>query len=466
MENKELSPENVKVILEEQKKYFDTQVTKDMDFRIKQLKALKEGIKKYEKQILVALHKDLGKHENEGYMTEVGFVYQSITHTIKNLKKWGKPKKKGTPIYLMPAKSYIISEPYGTVLIIGPYNYPFQLIIEPLVGAIAAGNTAVLKPSEMTPNVERVIKEMIEDTFDEQYIRCVTGGIETNTSLINESFDYIFFTGSVPVGKIVMEAAAKNLVPVTLELGGKSPVIVDESADIKEAARRIMWGKTLNAGQTCIAPDYVMVHRAVKDELIKEMKNALNKYFGEDIEKSDSFGRIVNERHFNRIKSMIEKDKEGIVFGGHWNEKERYIEPTLIEASFEESASMEDEIFGPILPIIIYENLDSVIRKIKKLPKPLALYLFTRNKEVERKVLSEISSGNACINDTISHIANPNIPFGGVGNSGIGSYHGEESFITFSHRRGVLKKPAKINNSIIYPSFTEKQLKLIKMLLK
>lgn len=251
------------------------------------------------------------------------------------------------------------------VLIIGPYNYPFQLIIEPLVGAIAAGNTAVLKPSEMAPNVEKVIKEMIEDTFEEQYIRCVTGGIETNTSLINESFDYIFFTGSVPVGKIVMEAAAKNLVHVTLELGGKSPVIVDESADIKEAARRIMWGKTLNAGQTCIAPDYVMVHRAVKDELIKEMKNALNKYFGEDIEKSDSFGRIVNARHFNRIKNMIEKDKEGIVFGGHWNEKERYIEPTLIEASFEGSASMEDEIFGPVLPIISYENLDSAIRKIK-----------------------------------------------------------------------------------------------------
>lgn len=466
MNTEELSPQDVELILEEQKKYFDTQVTKDIDFRIKQLRRLKESIKKYEEQILKALNKGLGKHKNEAYMTEVGYVYNSITHVIKNLKKWATPEKRPTPIYLMPAKSYIISEPYGSVLIIGPYNYPFQLLIEPLAGAMAAGNTALLKPSEITPNVSKVVKEMIEDTFDKEYIGCVEGGIDTNTSLINGKFDYIFFTGSAAVGKIVMQAAAKNLVPVTLELGGKSPVIVEESANIKEAARRIIWGKTANAGQTCVAPDYVVVHERVKDELVREMKNALTEYYGEDIEKNDSFGRIVNGRHFNRIKAMIEKDKDGIVFGGHWNEEERYIEPTLIETSSEDAATMQEEIFGPVLPIMTYKNLDSIITKIRNLPKPLALYLFTRNKSVESKVLSEISSGNACVNDTIMHTANPYLPFGGVGNAGIGAYHGKDSFITFSHRKGILKKPAGINNSIIYPSFTEKQLNLIKKLFK
>lgn len=466
MNGSELSLQDIENVLEEQKNYFNTQVTKDIEFRINQLKILKEGIIRYEEEISKALYKDLGKHKNESYMTEIGFVYNSITHTIKNLKKWAKPQKRSTPIYLMPAKSYVISEPYGSVLIIGPYNYPFQLLFEPLIGAIAAGNTAVLKPSEMSPNVSKVVKKMVDYIFNGQYVRCVEGGIETNTSLINSKFDYIFFTGSVAVGKIVMQAAAKNLVPVTLELGGKSPVIVDESANIKEAARRIIWGKTLNAGQTCVAPDYLVVHESVKDELVKEMIDAINKYLGQNIEKNDSFGRIVNEKHFNRIKNMIEKDKAGIVFGGSMNEKDRYIEPTLIEVNSRDAATMEDEIFGPVLPIMTYRNLDDTISEIRNAPKPLALYLFTRNKNIERKVLKEISSGNVGVNDTISHIANPYIPFGGVGNSGIGGYHGKESFITFSHKKGVLRKPASINNSVAYPSFTEKQLRLIKRILK
>lgn len=466
MNGSELSLQDIEIILEEQKNYFNTQVTKDIEFRINQLKILKEGIIRYEEEISKALYKDLGKHKNESYMTEIGFVYNSITHTIKNLKKWAKPQKRSTPIYLMPAKSYVISEPYGSVLIIGPYNYPFQLLFEPLIGAIAAGNTAVLKPSEMSPNVSKVVKKMVDDIFNGQYVRCVEGGIETNTSLINSKFDYIFFTGSVAVGKIVMQAAAKNLVPVTLELGGKSPVIVDESANIKEAARRIIWGKTLNAGQTCVAPDYLVVHESVKDELVKEMIDAINKYLGQNIEKNDSFGRIVNEKHFNRIKNMIEKDRDGIVFGGNMSEKDRYIEPTLIEVNSRDAATMEDEIFGPVLPIMTYRNLDDTISEIRNAPKPLALYLFTRNKSTERKVLKEISSGNVSVNDTISHIANPYLPFGGVGNSGIGGYHGKESFITFSHKKGVLRKPASINNSVAYPSFTEKQLRLIKRILK
>lgn len=458
--------EQVNAIVINQKKYFDTHITKSIDFRIKQLKALKCGIKKYEERILYALHKDLGKHRNEAYMTEIGFVYHSISNMIRNIRSWARPVGKPTPIFLMPAKSYVISEPYGTVLIIGPYNYPFQLLVEPLIGAIAAGNTAVIKPSEMTPNVSKMIKKMMEEIFEESYVACVEGGIELNKALLEERFDYIFFTGSVTVGKIVMQAAAKNLIPVTLELGGKSPVIVDKSANIKESARRIIWGKTTNAGQTCVAPDYVVVHEDSKKELVKEMIEAIKEFYGEEIENNTSFGRIVNDKHVHRIITMIEKDREGLLYGGHWNEKERYIEPTLIEIRSMKAATMQEEIFGPVLPIMTYRNLDKIIAKIRSLPKPLALYVFTRNKSVEHKVLKEISAGNVCVNDTLTHTANSYLPFGGVGEAGIGAYHGKESFITFSHRKGVLKKPAGINNSFIYPSFTEKQFKLIKKLLK
>ena len=419
MENEELTVEDIKTILDKQNKYFDSQVTKNIDFRIKQLKKLKEGVKKYEDKINQALYSDLGKNKNEAYMTEVGLVYNTITHMIKNLKKWAKPERRKTPFYLMPSRSFIINEPYGAVLVISPYNYPVELLLEPLVGAIAAGNTVVLKPSEIAPNVSKVMKEMIDEIFEEEYVACVEGGIETNTALLNNKFDYIFFTGSPAVGRIVMEAAAKKLTPVTLELGGKSPVIVDDSANIKEAAKRIIWGKTLNAGQTCVAPDYLMVKKNIKDQLINEMKNAIHEFFGKNIEESNSFGRIINDRHFNRIKGLIEKDKEGIVFGGSFNEEKRYIEPTIIEVSSLDAATMSEEIFGPVLPVLCYENLDDAIKIIKKLSKPLALYLFTTKKDVEQKVLSEISSGGVCINDTITHLANSNIPFGGVGNSGI-----------------------------------------------
>lgn len=462
MNYKEITPHDADKVLERQKKYFDTQATKDVNFRIRQLKILKAGIKKYEDKLSEALHKDLGKHKNESYMTEIGLANISIASMIKNLKKWAKPERKRTLIFLIPAKSYVVSEPYGSVLIIGPYNYPVQLVIEPLIGAIAAGNTAVLKTSEAAPNVSAVIKKMISEIFNEEYVCCVEGSMETNTALLNTKFDYIFFTGSPAVGKIVMEAAAKNLIPITLELGGKSPVIVDESANIKEAARRIIWGKTLNSGQTCVAPDYIIVHESVKKELIKEMKIAITGYFGDDIEKSKSFGRIINKKHFDRIKTIIEKDKDGIVFGGHFDEKQRYIEPTLIEISSWNAASMGEEIFGPVLPIMTYKDLDAALTEIKNRPKPLALYLFTRKKSVEREVSGRISSGNVCVNDTVSHVGNPYIPFGGIGNSGMGSYHGQYSFLTFSHKKGIYKKPAGINNTLIYPPYTKKQLNLIK----
>lgn len=466
MINSELELQDVQKILEEHNNFFYTGKTLSIDFRIEQLNKLREGIKKYEIEITEALRNDLGKHEFESYTTEIGFVLISIKEAIKNLKKWTKIKKVKTPVYLFPAKGFIMSEPYGTVLIIGPYNYPFQLLIEPLIGAISAGNCAVLKPSEISQNVTAVIKRIISDIFDKKYIRCVEGTIETNTSLINSKFDYIFFTGSVGVGKVVMEGAAKNLIPVTLELGGKSPVIVDETANIKVAAQRIIWGKMINAGQTCIAPDYLIVHESIKNTLIEEMKKVIKEFFQENLRKSKDFGRIINERHFNRIKSIIEEDKEGIVYGGYTNKNEKYIELTLIEVSSWNCACMSEEIFGPILPILTYTHLDKAINKIRNMPKPLALYLFTSNKKIEQKILMEISSGGVCINDTITHVANPNLPFGGVGNAGIGSYHGEQSFITFSHKKSVLKKTNKINLTILFPPYDKKKLKLIKKIMK
>lgn len=392
---------------------------------------------------------------------EVGYVLSSISNAIKNIDKWTKPKKVSVPLHLLPAKEYIYSEPYGSVLIIGPYNYPFQLLIEPLIGAISAGNCAVIKPSELTPNTSSILHRIISETFDEEYICCIEGGLETNICLTNSKFDYIFFTGSVNVGKEVIKAAAKNLIPVTLELGGKSPVIVDPSANIKNAARRIIWGKTINAGQTCIAPDYVLVQEDVKQELVNCMKDTIRDFYGDNSELSSDFGRIVNIRHFERIKSILEVDKQDIIIGGNTNKNSLYIEPTLINATWE-SESMKDEIFGPILPIISYKDVNSGIENINSREKPLALYIFSEDKKLTSKLLKAISSGGACVNDTIMHIVNNNLPFGGVGNSGIGSYHGKYSFDTFSHKKAVSVKKSKFNLSLILPPYNESKFKLIK----
>ncbi|MBN1064678.1 MULTISPECIES: aldehyde dehydrogenase [Clostridium] len=466
MTYKELGLKDVDYILKKHNEFFECGETKNIKFRIKQLNLLKNGIKRYENNIYKALNLDLGKNEFESYATEIGFILASIEYSIKNLKSWSKCKKVKTPIYLLPSKSFKMYEPYGTVLIMGPYNYPFQLLFEPLIGAIAAGNCAVIKPSELSLNVSKVISKMIFETFNENYIRCIEGGIETNTALIKSNFDYIFFTGSINVGKTVMRAAANNLIPVTLELGGKSPVIVDESANIKVVAKRIIWGKTLNAGQTCVAPDYVLVHASIKDRLIKEMKKAIQEFYGTDPEKSADFGRIINEKHFKRIKNIIDNDKEFIVYGGKTNYKTNYIEPTIMDITSFECACMQEEIFGPILPVISYNELNEVIRKIKKFPKPLALYVFTNNKSTENKVLSEISSGGVCVNDVITHLVNPNLPFGGVGSSGIGSYHGYNSFLTFSHEKSVLKKSDKLDITLLFPPYNKRKLNIIKKFMK
>lgn len=453
-------------ILEEHKEFFHTGSTKTLQFRLEQLRKLKDGIQRYEKRIIKALYKDLGKSEFEAYVTEVGFLLDSINNTMKNLKKWMKPEKVKTPFTLWPAKSFIMKEPYGTVLIIGPYNYPFQLLIEPLIGVIATGNCAVLKPSENTPHITSVVNELISELFDKSYVRVIEGEKETTSTLIHAPFDYIFFTGSVQVGKIVMEAAAKNLVPVTLELGGKSPAIVDKTANIDLAAKRIVWGKLLNTGQTCIAPDYMMVHSDVKEELISKMKETIVNYYGENSMQSKDYGRIVNERQFDRLASIIEQDKENVIFGGTSVKENLYIEPTLLEAKSWSDAAMQDEIFGPILPIMEYDQLEMAIQTINKRPKPLALYVFTEDKQCEEEVLSRLSFGGGCINDTIFHSANSHLPFGGVGNAGIGAYHGKYSFDLFSHHKSIVKKSTKMDVSFVMPPYSEKKMDFIRKFLK
>ncbi|MNO40288.1 Aldehyde dehydrogenase [compost metagenome] len=456
---------SIQVMLEEHQDFFNRGITKEVAFRLNQLRKLKDSIKRYESRIITALHHDLGKSEFEAYATEIGFTLDSLGYMMKHLKRWAKPIKVRSPLHLFPAKSYILNEPYGTALIIGPFNYPFQLLIEPLIGAIAAGNCAVLKPSESTPAITAVIEQLIQETFEPQYIRVVQGEKETTNLLIHAKFDYIFFTGSVPVGKIVMEAAAKNLVPLTLELGGKSPVIVDKSANLDIAAKRIVWGKLLNAGQTCIAPDYLLVQKDIANELITKIKHQITEFYGQNAQPNTDYGRIVNERQLQRLTDLIERDREKVAMGGTIISEDRYIEPTLIYPAAWTDASMEDEIFGPILPILEYHQLDEAIRSINEHPKPLALYLFTEDKKVEQEVLSRVSFGGGCINDTISHVANGNLPFGGVGNAGIGSYHGKHSFEVFSHRKSIVKRGTRIDLGIVYPPYGNK-VKLVRKVLK
>ncbi|WP_298838715.1 aldehyde dehydrogenase [Clostridium sp.] len=460
-----IDKEIVKNMLYEHNKFFLAGETRNIEYRISALKKLKNVIKKYEKEIINALYRDLGKSEFEAYGTEIGFVLDSIGNFIKHSKKWAKTKRVKTPIHQFPSKGYIMYEPYGTVLIIGPFNYPFQLLIEPLVGAIAAGNCAVLKPSENTPTVSGLIRKIIEETFEKNYIRVIEGEKETTSALINSAFDYIFFTGSVPVGRIVMRAAAENLVPVTLELGGKSPVIVDKTANLDIAAKRILWGKLVNTGQTCIAPDYIFVDKVIKEKFIEKLKSTAISFYGEDASKSIDYGRIVSSRQFKRLTSIIEKDKNKVIYGGNSNQGTLYIEPTIIDNVDFKDAVMQDEIFGPIMPILEYENLEEVIEMINNRPKPLALYVFTEDKNVQTAVLGRISFGGGCVNDTISHVASSNMPFGGVGNSGIGGYHGRDSFETFSHRKSILKKSTSIDIKLIFPPYGNR-IKLIKKILK
>ncbi|MBF1141427.1 MAG: aldehyde dehydrogenase [[Eubacterium] sulci] len=458
-------------LLQKQKDYFRTGETRDIEFRISKLKRLKKAIKIYEQKVLEALRKDLGKPEQESFFSEVGGIYASIDLFVKNLAKWTKAKSVNTPM-VQYGESYIEYEPYGSVLIIVPFNYPFQLAMEPLIGAIASGNTAVVKPSELAPETEKVISDIIREAFDESYVASVCGGVDIITKLLSQRFDYIFFTGSVRVGKIVMEAASKNLTPVTLELGGKSPVFVDENFDVRLAAKRIAWGKFLNNGQTCIAPDYVLVHESRKLALIEELKAVIHEHYGENIKENPDYGRIINEKQAERLAKILESDEDLVVFGGDFDIEQRYIAPAILDlgklgdASVSESAAMADEIFGPILPIVSYESLDEAVDKVRDGEKPLAMYIFSKNKEYAGSVKSRISSGNITINDTVKHVSIDSLPFGGVGHSGMGSYHGKYSIETFSHRRGVYRNKARFNIKQIAPPYNEKAFEFLRKLFK
>lgn len=454
-------------LTEAQKQFFETGRTRDLAFRICQLQLLADAMRKNETVLEEALKKDLGKSAFESYATEIGFVLADIRYTIQNLQKWSAPKRVRTPLYLFPGKSKIQKEPYGSVLILGPYNYPVQLLAEPLIGAIAAGNCAVLKPSELTPHVSKAMYQIVHSTFKEEYIACVEGGVEVNQELLSQKFDYIFFTGSERVGRIVMKAAAENLTPVTLELGGKSPVIIEKTANIKEAAKRIAWGKLLNAGQTCVAPDYVLVDESRKQQFLTEMKNAFFHLYGKEIKKNPHFGRIVNERHMERLQKILEQDAKYLFCGGEADALQRYIEPAILDLGKDQNAaSMQEELFGPILPVLSYHKLEDAVRFVNKRAKPLALYLFTKKRSAERFVLERVSSGGVCVNDTISHLINPDLPFGGVGASGMGQYHGKYSFDTFTHEKSVFYKPADWNLPVCYPPFTKGKMNLVKFFLK
>lgn len=454
-------------LTEAQKQFFETGRTRDLAFRICQLQLLADAMRKNETVLEEALKKDLGKSAFESYATEIGIVLADIRYTIQNLQKWSAPKRVRTPLYLFPGKSKIQKEPYGSVLILGPYNYPVQLLAEPLVGAIAAGNCAVLKPSELTPHVSEAMYQIVHSTFKEEYIACVEGGVEVNQELLSQKFDYIFFTGSERVGRIVMKAAAENLTPVTLELGGKSPVIIEKTANIKEAARRIAWGKLMNAGQTCVAPDYVLVDESRKQQFLTEMKTAFSHLYGKEIKKNPDFGRIVNERHMERLQKILEQDAKYLFCGGEADTLQRYIEPAILDLGKDQNAaSMQEELFGPILPVLSYHKLEDAVRFVNKRAKPLALYLFTKKRSAEKFVLERVSSGGVCVNDTISHLINPDLPFGGVGASGMGQYHGKYSFDTFTHEKSVFYKPADWNLPVCYPPFTKGKMNLVKFFLK
>ena len=452
-------------LLHNQRKYLSDKGTIDVNARIENLKKLKNNIKKYEIDIIEALNKDLGKHEFEAYSNEVGFVYSSIEHTIKNIKNWMKPKKVKNDAAQLPGKSYIYKSHYGSVLIIGPYNYPFQLLIEPLIGAIGGGNTVILKPSEYATNIEYIVEKIIKETFDEKYIAVVKGDYTVNSQLLDLQFDYIFFTGSVNVGKIVMEKASKHLTQVTLELGGKSPVIVDNTANLKISAKRIMWGKLINAGQTCVAPDYVLAHEDIYEEFINECINVVKEFYGQDIINNKEFGRIINEKHMTRLSNILECDKDKIVFGGDIDFEKRYISPTILKDVTTDDKVMSEELFGPILPVLKYKNMEDLKYFISINKNPLAFYVFSEDENFSEDVINRFSFGGGCVNDTISHVASKYLPFGGIGASGMGNYHGKTSFDTFTHTKAIVKKNTKLDINLVFPPYKNK-INLIKKIMK
>ncbi|MGM9552622.1 MAG: aldehyde dehydrogenase [Clostridia bacterium] len=458
-----MTQEEIKNIVEKQRSYFKTGETLDVKFRIEALKKLKKAIEDNTDKINEAIKKDLGKSAFEGYMCETGLVLSEISFMLSHIKKFAKDKTKLTPLAQFHARSYVKKSPYGVCLIMSPWNYPFLLTVEPLVDALAAGNTAVVKPSAYSPYTTKVLGEIIKGTFDEKYVAFVDGGREENKSLLEQKFDYIFFTGGKTVGRLVMEKASKNLTPVTLELGGKSPCIVDKSANIKLSAKRIVWGKYLNLGQTCVAPDYILCHKDVKDNLLENLKKEIDKQFGNALENPD-YGKIINNKHFDRICSLIDFDK--VVKGGKSDREKLKIEPTVMDNVTWDDSVMGEEIFGPILPILTYSDTDDVIETVNNHPSPLALYIFSEDKKVIKKVTNRCPFGGGCVNDVVIHLATSRMGFGGMGESGMGSYHGKYGFDTFSHEKSIVDKKTWIDLPMRYQPFKKVNEFLIHMFLR
>lgn len=445
-----------------QRDFFGTQATKPYDFRLKQLQKLSIWMDENEQAVLEALQSDLGKCAYEAYLTELAMVKQELRDAMRHLKGWMKPRRARTAVGQLPGTCRVYSEPYGVTLIMSPWNYPFQLTVAPLIGAVSAGNCAVIKPSAYSAATSALLKRMTGELFEPEYIACVEGGRQENAALLHQRFDYIFFTGSPGVGRLVMEKASAHLTPVSLELGGKSPVIVDETADIALAARRIAWGKWLNAGQTCVAPDYVLVHQRCEEALVEALIQQIRAMYTSAPLANPDYPQIINQRHFERLAGLMQSGV--IAHGGQLDPASRRIAPTLLTDVDWDSPVMQEEIFGPLLPILPYRRLEEALDRIRQRPKPLALYLFTRSKAVEARVLREVSFGGGCVNDTVLHLATSHMPFGGVGESGMGGYHGRYSFETFSHFKSVLKRWAKPDVSLRYAPYDGKMKRLKKMM--
>lgn len=459
-----MTEQEIKSIVEKQRSYFYTGETLDVEKRIQALKKLRIGIRKYQEEIHEAIQKDLGKSSFESYMCETGLVCSEISYMLKHVRSFSREKRVHTPLAQFHSRSFRKPSPYGVVLVMSPWNYPFLLTIDPLVDAIAAGNTVVLKPSAYSPYTSAVIEKLIKECFEERYVAVVTGGRAENTCLLNEHFDYIFFTGSQAVGKEVMRQASAHLTPVTLELGGKSPCIVEKSADLKLAAKRIVFGKFLNCGQTCVAPDYIYCDSTIKDSLVAEIKKQIQKQFGTNPLENRDYGKIINEKHFQRISGLIDPSK--VVCGGKTDAKTCRIEPTVIDQVTFQDAVMQEEIFGPVLPVLTYDSIDQAVEKINSMAHPLALYIFTNDKRVASKVTSRCGFGGGCVNDTIIHLATSEMGFGGFGESGMGSYHGIDGFRTFSHYKSIVEKKTWLDLPMRYQPYKEMNNKLIHFFLK
>ena len=451
-------------IINQQNRFFNSNSTKEVTLRINTLKKLKLILKENEEKLYTAIYTDFKKSKFETYISEIALIYNELNDAIKNLKKWSKQKKVKTNLANFPAKSYIIPEPLGTVLVISAWNYPYQIALIPVISAIAAGNTVVLKPSEIPNNTSRILAKIINTNFDANHFTVVEGSVETTTELLHQKWDKIFFTGSTNIGRIVYKAAAENLTPVTLELGGKSPTFIFKDCDIKLTAKRIVWAKFLNAGQTCIAPDYLLVEKEIEEQLLAALKSEIEIAYPVSNTINENYVQIINDSHFERLSNLIPKNK--IYFGGEQNASERIIRPTILQDISFEDPIMKDEIFGPLLPIISFENLDEVIIKVKEREKPLALYIYSKSKKIIQKILHDISFGGGGINESLVHLSNPNLPFGGVGASGIGNYHSKAGFDTFTHYKSILHKSFLFEPSIKYLPFTKLKRRILKILLE